>query len=198
MGAARRLTRRRCRGQLVLAGRRAAPEVRTGEGGLRPHSGARGLVRRAGGFGAGRFGRRPAMGRRHPMHGWPVGDEDYWSRIAEAARPQSAGPVLRADTSRLLTPGELVDLALRIRAATSSWPLTMQAPLSGAPHSVGEGGAPAQDIRAGSTHLAERGLLVRRVVRRRPVPARLRPARRRRCGSGTAAGFRWSVRRGAP
>jgi len=67
-----------------------------------------------------RFGRRAVMGRGHPMHGWPVGDEDYWSRIAEAARPQSAGPVLRADTSRLLTPGELVDLALRIRAATSS------------------------------------------------------------------------------
>jgi len=67
-----------------------------------------------------RFDRRAASGERHRMHGWPVGDDDYWRHVEEAAHPQAVGPVLTVDTSRELESREVVDLALRVRAAASS------------------------------------------------------------------------------
>jgi ribosomal-protein-alanine N-acetyltransferase len=66
-----------------------------------------------------RFERRAASPERHRMHGWPVGDEDYWGRVADAARPQAVGPVLEVDTSGELSARHVADLALQIRTATT-------------------------------------------------------------------------------
>lgn len=66
-----------------------------------------------------RFERRAASAARHPMPAWPVGGDDDWRRVLEAAHPQAVGPVLRVDTSRELASREVVDLALRVRAAAS-------------------------------------------------------------------------------
>jgi len=54
---------------------------------------------------------------RHPVHAWPAGDEAYWERVEQAARPVATGPVLSVDTSTPVPDREVVRLGLRIRAA---------------------------------------------------------------------------------
>lgn len=64
-----------------------------------------------------RFEQRARGEGRHPVHAWAVGDEPFWSRVAQADRPQGIGPQLRVSTMTQLSPRAVVDLALRTRTS---------------------------------------------------------------------------------
>ncbi|MDQ6715565.1 MAG: GNAT family N-acetyltransferase [Actinomycetota bacterium] len=67
-----------------------------------------------------RFERRARGDGRHPMHAWAVGDDEFWSRVEQADRPQGIGPQLRVSTMQELSPGAVVDLALRAGASQAT------------------------------------------------------------------------------
>jgi len=54
---------------------------------------------------------------RPTVHAWPVGDDGYWQRVEQAARPVGVGPVLRVPTSTPVSDRDVVRLALQVRAA---------------------------------------------------------------------------------
>jgi ribosomal-protein-alanine N-acetyltransferase len=64
-----------------------------------------------------RFTERAEGSARHPMHGWPVHDNAYWSRVTDAAAPVGLGPGFTVDTTSEVTDEDLGRLALRLRAA---------------------------------------------------------------------------------
>ena len=63
-----------------------------------------------------RFAERAAEPGRHPVHAWPLEDDTYWSRIANAATPLGIGPGFTIDTTRPLSDQDVGRLALSVRA----------------------------------------------------------------------------------
>jgi hypothetical protein len=63
-----------------------------------------------------RFAERAAEAGRHPVHAWPLEDDTYWSRIADAATPLGLGPGFTVDTTRPLSDQDIGRLALSVRA----------------------------------------------------------------------------------
>jgi len=63
-----------------------------------------------------RFAERAADPGRHPVHAWPLEDDTYWSRIADAATPLGIGPGFTIDTTRPLSDQDVGRLALSVRA----------------------------------------------------------------------------------
>jgi hypothetical protein len=50
------------------------------------------------------------------VHAWPLEDDTYWSRIADAATPLGLGPGFTVDTTRPLSDQDIGRLALSVRA----------------------------------------------------------------------------------